>query len=167
MPCLPPLPSLIPVVAFAEAARDGGDDSEFEEVAMGPAEAVTTTLQGGMRPHRAPRRSEERRITDALRRIERQPHEQISLVQRARDAAMSPYHFLRTFRAVVGMTPHQFVLRTRLNQATVSLRRTSDSVSTIAFDAGFNDLSMFNRRFRRIIGLSPSAYRSRWRTTLR
>jgi AraC family transcriptional regulator len=116
---------------------------------------------------RAPRRSDERRVTEALRRIEQKPHEQISLVQRARDAAMSPYHFLRTFRAVVGLTPHQFVLRARLNEATVSLRRSSDSISTIAFDAGFNDLSAFNRRFRRMIGMSPSAYRSRWGATRR
>jgi AraC family transcriptional regulator len=74
--------------------------------------------------------------------------------------AMSPYHFLRTFRQVVGMTPHQFVLRTRLHRAAVRLRRSDESVSAIAFDAGFNDLSTFNRRFRRVIGVSPSAYRT-------
>jgi len=74
---------------------------------------------------------------------------------------MSPYHFLRTFRQVVGVTPHQFILRTRLNRAAVRLRRSSESVSTIAFEAGFNDLSTFNRRFRRVMGASPSAYRAR------
>jgi AraC family transcriptional regulator len=73
---------------------------------------------------------------------------------------MSPYHFLRTFRHVVGMTPHQFVLRTRLHRAAVRLRRSDEAVSAIAFDAGFNDLSTFNRRFRRVIGVSPSAYRT-------
>ena len=73
---------------------------------------------------------------------------------------MSPYHFLRSFRALVGMTPHQFVLYTRLNRVgAVRLRRTADSISAIAFAAGFNDLSTFNRRFQRIMGLSPSAYR--------
>ena len=73
---------------------------------------------------------------------------------------MSPYHFLRSFRALVGMTPHQFILYTRLNRAAVRLRRTADSISAIAFAAGFNDLSTFNRRFQRIMGLSPSAYRA-------
>ena len=68
---------------------------------------------------------------------------------------MSPYHFLRTFRAVVGMTPHQYILHTRLHRAAVRLRRTADSISAIAFAAGFNDLSTFNRRFARIMGLSP------------
>ena len=75
---------------------------------------------------------------------------------------MSPYHFLRTFRAVVGMTPHQFILHTRMHRAGVCLRRTSDSISAIAFMAGFGltPLSTFNRRFQRIMGQSPSAYRA-------
>ena len=74
---------------------------------------------------------------------------------------MSPYHFLRTFREVVGVTPYQYVLRTRLHRAAVRLRRSSAPISTIAFDAGFNDLSTFNRRFRRLMGSSPRAYRAR------
>jgi len=73
---------------------------------------------------------------------------------------MSPYHFLRVFRASVGMTPHQFVLRTRLQRAALRLRRSDDPVSTIAYDAGFNDLSTFNRRFKRIMGASPREWRS-------
>ena len=76
---------------------------------------------------------------------------------------MSPYHFLRTFRAVVGMTPHQFILRTRLNRAAVRLRRTDEHISAIAFAAGFNDLSTFNRRFQRMMGSAraPIARRTR------
>ena len=67
---------------------------------------------------------------------------------------MSPYHFRRTFRAMVDMTPHQFILHTRLLRAAVRLRRTADSISAIAFAAGFSDLSTFNRRFQRIMGRS-------------
>jgi AraC family transcriptional regulator len=74
---------------------------------------------------------------------------------------MSPYHFLRTFRQVTGMTPHQYVLRTRLHRAAVRLRHSTDAVSTIAYDAGFNDLSTFNRRFRREMGVNPGAFRAR------
>jgi len=72
---------------------------------------------------------------------------------------MSPYHFLRTFRVLVGVTPHQFILHARMKRAAVLLRRTSDNVSAIAFAAGFGDLSTFNRRFQRIFALSPRAYR--------
>jgi AraC family transcriptional regulator len=85
--------------------------------------------------------------------------EPLGLAGLARAAAMSPYHFLRTFRQVVGMTPHQYILRTRLHRAAVHLLRSRAPVSTIAFAAGFNDLSTFNHRFRRLMGVSPSAYR--------
>jgi len=73
---------------------------------------------------------------------------------------MSRYHFLRTFRQVAGMTPHQLVLRTRLHRAAVRLRTSHESISAIAFDAGFGDLSTFNRRFRRLMGCSPGAWRA-------
>ena len=73
---------------------------------------------------------------------------------------MSPYHFLRTFRAVVGVTPHQFILHTRLHRAAVRLRCSSDNVSAIAYAAGFGDLSTFNRRFQKLMGQSPGAYRA-------
>ena len=49
----------------------------------------------------------------------------------------------------------------RLRRAAVRLRRTSDSISAIAYEAGFNDLSTFNRRFRRIMGMTPGAWRRR------
>jgi AraC family transcriptional regulator len=129
-------------------------------VALRLAGAVTAVLAGTKGRTPAPSRRHERQITAALRRIEAQADEPLSLADLAHEAAMSPYHFLRSFRALVGMTPHQFVLYTRLNRAAVRLRRTADSISAIAFAAGFNDLSTFNRRFQRIMGLSPSAYRA-------
>ena len=73
---------------------------------------------------------------------------------------MSPYHFLRTFRQVTGMTPHQYVLHARLHRAAQRLRASADPVAKIAFEAGFNDLATFNRRFRRLIGMTPSAFRA-------
>jgi len=157
---LPPLPALISIHATAEAARDDGDGIGLEEVAIRLAGIVAAAHTDTRRCQRTPSRMDERRISNTLRRIERQAHEDLSLSCLARGAAMSPYHFLRTFRAVVGMTPHQFVLRTRLQGAALNLRRSPDSISAIAFDAGFNDLSTFNRRFRRLLGLSPSAYRA-------
>ena len=160
LPRLPPRPDLLPVVAAAEAARDDGDAAELEEIALRLAGAVAATLAEPARRPAAPSRSDERRISAALHRIERDAHEPLSLADLAGAAAMSPYHFLRTFRAVVGMTPHQYILHTRLHRAAVRLRRTADSISAIAFAAGFNDLSTFNRRFARIMGASPSAYRA-------
>jgi AraC family transcriptional regulator len=157
---LPPLPSLMPLLAAAEAARDDGDRAELEELALSLAGAVAAVLTRADRTERRPTPRDERRVTDTLRRIETDADEPLVLADLAREAAMSPYHFLRVFRRVVGMTPHQFVLRTRLHRAAVRLRRSDDCVSSIAWDAGFNDLSTFNRRFRRVMGRSPSAYRA-------
>src|SRR5262249_30967570 len=117
-------------------------------------------LASGSQTARRRTHRDERRITRALRRIESAADEPLPLGALAHDAAMSPYHFLRTFRAVVGMTPHQYVLRTRLHRAAVHLRRSSDSIAAIAFEAGFNDLSTFNHRFRRLMGATPSAHRA-------
>jgi AraC family transcriptional regulator len=99
------------------------------------------------------------RISDAIRLIEGKSDEPITLAGLARAVAMSPYHFLRTFRAVTGVTPYQFILGQRLRQAAARLRQTADPIVDIAFDAGFGDLSTFNRRFRRIMGKTPSAWR--------
>ncbi|HEY4171636.1 MAG TPA: AraC family transcriptional regulator [Rhodopila sp.] len=159
-PNLPPLPALIPIIAAAEAARDDRDLAELGEIALRLAGAVAAALTGTRRPT-PPSRRDERRITDAIRLIEQAAHDPIPLTDLAARVAMSPYHFLRTFRSVVGLTPHQFVLRTRLHEAAVSLRRSDDSITSIAFGSGFNDLSTFNHRFRRFMGVSPSAYRTR------
>jgi AraC family transcriptional regulator len=160
VPHLPPLPELMPLLAMAEAARDEEDAAELEETALRLAGAVAATLAAVPSPAPAPSRRDERRITGALRRIEAEAHGPLALADLAREAGMSPYHFLRTFRQVVGMTPHQLVLRTRLNRAAVRLRTSAEPVSAIAFDAGFGDLSTFNRRFRRLMGCSPGAYRA-------
>lgn len=95
-----------------------------------------------------------------VRRIEAEPDEPVTLSRLAQDAAMSPYHFLRTFNAVCGATPYQFVLAQRLRLAALRLRWTKEPISAIAYEAGFNDLSTFNRRFRRVIGMTPGAWRS-------
>jgi len=159
-PRLPPHPALLPIIAAAEAARDDGDAAAFEEVVLGLAGAVAAVLAGTNGRAPVSRRRHERQITAALRRIEASADEPLTIADLAYEAAMSPYHFVRSFRAMVGMTPHQFILHTRLNRAAVRLRRTTDTISAIAFAAGFNDLSTFNRRFQRIMGRSPSTYRA-------
>jgi AraC family transcriptional regulator len=159
VPSLPPLASLLPVLAAAQAAREDGDAAAFDELALSLAGAVVATAAGVRKPAYRVSGRDERRVSEALRRIEAAAHEELALADLARGAAMSPYHFLRTFRQAVGMTPYQFVLHTRLARAAVRLRSSDAPVSAIAFDAGFGDLSTFNRRFRRVMGCSPGAYR--------
>ena len=66
----------------------------------------------------------------------------------ARMAKLSPYHFLRSFKAVTGVTPHQWLLRSRLRAAAEKLAATKTPVTDIALDVGFDDLSNFTRTFR-------------------
>ncbi|AZO78459.1 MULTISPECIES: AraC family transcriptional regulator [unclassified Bosea (in: a-proteobacteria)] len=154
---LPPLPALASLVAAAETAAD--DPERLEETALRLAGAVASVLSGTKPGAEAPNGRDQRRITRVLRHIEERCEEALSIDALARQAAMSPYHFLRTFRALIGMTPHQYVLRTRLHRATLLLRRTELPVAGIAFDCGFGDLSTFNRRFKRVMGANPSDYR--------
>jgi AraC-like DNA-binding protein len=166
LPRLPPLPTLEPLIAALAAAGRDRDATELEELAVAFAGTVVATQRGLGRARRAASPRVERRISDAVRRIEHGAHDasaRWSLAALAREAAMSPYHFLRVFRQIVGMTPHQYVLRMRMHRAAVRLRRSHEPVSTIALDAGFNDLSTFNRRFRRIMGASPSVFRTQRR----
>jgi len=160
VPRLPPHDGLLPVIAAAEAAGEDGDIEALEELALRLAGAVSGALNENKARAPAPGARDERRISAALRHIEARIDEPLSIAELARLAAMSPYHFLRTFRTLVGMTPHQFILHSRMKRAAISLRRTSENVSAIAFAAGFGDLSTFNRRFQRIFGSSPSAYRA-------
>ncbi|WP_027051951.1 helix-turn-helix transcriptional regulator [Mesorhizobium erdmanii] len=159
-PRLPPLPALAPLLAEAEAARDMADRDAFEELSLRIAAAAVTTASDAAPVRRGPSRRDQKRVAEAVRRIELDGDGPVSLSALADETATSPYHFLRIFRQVAGMTPYQFLIRTRLHRAAVRLRLSDDAISAIAFDAGFNDLSTFNRRFRRVMGQTPSRYRA-------
>jgi AraC-like DNA-binding protein len=68
--------------------------------------------------------------------------------------------FSRHFRAATGMSPREFLIRTRLDQAKAQLRMSSLSIGSIASRLGFCDIYHFSRRFRQHVGCSPSAYRA-------
>jgi len=160
-PRLPPLPAMAPLLAEAEAARETGDGDAFEELGLRMAGAVAAAASGSSTAARTPSRRDQKRVAETVRLIELNADRPLSLSELADGAATSPFHFLRTFRRIVGMTPYQFLLRTRLHRAAVRLRSSDAAISAIAFDAGFNDLSTFNRRFRREMGEAPGAYRAR------
>lgn len=82
-------------------------------------------------------------------------------------ASMSPFHFIRCFKRVVGTTPHAYVRIARLRQAARLLRDPSLSISSIAFEVGFQDLSVFNDAFRRVFALTPRQLRATMGTRVR
>lgn len=157
---VPPLPALVPLAADAIAARDDRDGLALEEAAYRFAVAALAIPAGLRGAGRTPSRHDERRVTRAVRHIDDSPGTAHSLASLARVAAMSPCHFLRVFRQTVGLTPHRYVLRMRLQRAALRLARSGEPVSTIAFEEGFSDLSTFNRRFHAIMRMSPGRYRA-------
>jgi AraC-like DNA-binding protein len=76
-------------------------------------------------------------------------------------AHVSEAHFIRTFRATFGETPHRYLQRRRVERATSLLRETDRSVSEICLDVGFTSLGTFSRTFREVMGESPTEYRRR------
>ncbi len=80
-------------------------------------------------------------------------------------AAVSERHLVRMFRGQVGMTPAQFVERARLEAAKVLLATGDNSQEAVVRRAGFGSADTMRRTFRRALGVSPSTYRSRFRTT--
>lgn len=87
--------------------------------------------------------------------------DQLSLARLAAVAAMSPHHFLRSFRDVVGLSPHEYATRHRLEKACRLLSRTSSSVTEIVGLVGFASLPSFIHLFRNHFGLTPLQYRKK------
>jgi transcriptional regulator GlxA family with amidase domain len=98
------------------------------------------------------------RARDAMDRTYAQPLDVPTL---ARIAHVSEAHFIRTFRATFGETPHRYLQRRRVERAMFLLRQTERSVTDICFDVGFTSLGTFSRTFRTIVGEPPTTYRTR------
>lgn len=148
----------LPVIQ-TEIVAGGGAPIVLDEWATTMAETVIATLSGVGDTGAAPSARDQRRISVVLRHMEDHADGPLDLDGLAGVAVMSKYHFLRTFRRVVGMTPYQFLLDVRMRRAAVRLCTTPEPIGTIAFDAGFGDLSTFNGRFRSLFGMSPGAFR--------
>jgi transcriptional regulator GlxA family with amidase domain len=96
------------------------------------------------------------RARDAMDRSYAQP---LDVAVVARIACVSEAHFIRTFRATFGETPHRYLQRRRVERSMFLLRETDRSVTDVCFDVGFTSLGTFSRTFREIVGETPSDYR--------
>lgn len=93
-------------------------------------------------------------------RMDRHYAEPLDIPALAAVAGCSEAHFIRTFRAVFGETPHRYLQRRRVERA-MALLRADRSVTDVCFEVGFNSLGTFSRTFAEIVGVSPSVYQKR------
>lgn len=156
---LPALRQLAGPLVKVEAGALAADPILLEELAIGLAEAVLAVLSDGSRARRSLPARDRRRVSEVVRYIEDNADQPLGLSDLAGLACMSRYHFLRTFRQVLGITPYQLLLNMRMRRAAVALAATPTEVAAIAFASGFGDLSTFNARFRTVTGMSPQAFR--------
>jgi AraC-like DNA-binding protein len=131
---------------------------------FGPDGAVVG-IAGVMYPVATPedqaRRFQE--LAPVIRHIEGAFPERVSMAAMARLAGLSPTHFNRRFRALLKMTPSEYVLQRRVEEARRRLTETAEPVGEVGIGCGFYDQSQFTRMFRRVTGLTPLQYRKRFR----
>ena len=83
----------------------------------------------------------------------------LTLAKIAHEAHISPYHFSRMFKLSTGLSPHQYVMRQRIERAKTLLMNTDLPVSVVAREVGFASPSHFAQQFRRLVGVSPRSFR--------
>jgi AraC-like DNA-binding protein len=155
----PPLPELVVLAELAQAAAKGRSDIGLDEVGQIFASRFVEVISGRSdKPMTASSRDRRRAVESALW-IDAHSHRQTDLDDAAAQAGISPFHFLRLFSSVLGVTPHQYLVRSRLRHAARLLADDDSSITDIAYDVGFGDLSNFVRTFHRAAGVSPRRFR--------
>jgi AraC-like DNA-binding protein len=163
--CAPPLPELMVLGELAQAAAEGRSDIGLDEIGEVLARRFVALVSGrAERPAPATPR-DRRRAVEAALWIDAHSHRDIDLADAAAEVDISPFHFLRLFAGVLGVTPHQYLVRSRLRHAARLLADDTRSVTDVAYDVGFADLSNFVRTFHRAAGVSPRKFRQASRGT--
>jgi AraC-like DNA-binding protein len=155
----PPLAELMVLGELAQAAADGRSDIGLDEIGHLLLQRLVEVVSGKARKPAKVTARHRRRAVEAALWLDANAHREIALEDAARQAGVSPFHFLRLFSGVLGITPHQYLLRARLRRAARQLADDDKPVTEIAYDVGFNDLSNFVRTFHRAAGVSPLRFR--------
>ena len=100
------------------------------------------------------------RLNRVIEFVEENLDKDITLAALAEIAGMGPHYFAELFKQSLGISPHQYVLRRRIERGRKLLHNPSVSVLEAAVRSGFSDQSHFTKLFRRIVGVTPSKYRA-------
>jgi len=157
--CVPPLPQLMVLGELAQAAAEGSSEVGLDELGLLLATRLVEVSAGWRRRPAESRAYDRRRAIEAALWIDANAHEPIDLETSAGEFGLSPFHFLRLFSNVLGVTPHQYLIRSRLRRAARLLADDSRPITEVALDVGFADLSNFVRTFHRAASVSPRSFR--------
>jgi len=157
--CAPPLAELIVLGELAQACLDGRSDIGADEAGLLLSARFAEIVSAERRRALEPTARDRRRAVEAALWIDANACDPIDLEAAARQSGLSAFHFLRLFARVIGVTPHQYLVRSRLRRAAWLLADRARSITDIAFEVGFGDLSNFVRTFGRAAGVSPRRFR--------
>lgn len=161
---LPPIAELALAGELAQGAAAGASDIALDEAGLWLVSRFLRLGQDGWSEDPGPVSGSARRtMVGVAAWMDENAAAEIDLAGAAAEAGLSAFHFLRTFKTVLGVTPHQHLVRSRLRHAARRLLEDDAPVTEIAFDVGFADLSNFVRSFGRAAGVSPTRYRARAR----
>ncbi len=157
--CVPPLAGLMVYGELAQAAGNGDSDIGIDEAATLFIGRFIETISGKSQRTTSTTPRDRRRAVESAVWIDANSDKPLDLDTTAKAAGVSSFHFLRLFSTVLGVTPHQYLVRARLRHAARLLADDTRSITSIAFDVGFGDLSNFVRTFHRAAGVSPRRFR--------
>ena len=155
---LPPLEDLAVHGELACAAAQGRTDVGLDEAALLLAHRAVQYIRE--EPPAPVSARDRKRAVRAAEWIDERCTDAIDLGSAAASAALSTFHFLRIFTSVLGVTPHQYLVRSRLRRAARLLATTQAPVTHVALECGFGDISNFTRSFARAAGRSPAMFRN-------
>jgi len=154
------MPQLMVLGEFAQAAVENRNDLGLDEIGMAFVARFVELVAGQPRKSPQAHARDRRRAIETAMWIDANAADAIDLRAAADQAGLSPFHFLRLFAATIGVTPHQYLVRSRLRRAARLLADSDQSITEVALDVGFADLSNFVRTFHRAAGVSPRGFRA-------
>lgn len=101
-----------------------------------------------------------KRVSLAKQYIDKHYSEKVDIRKISRVAAISEYHFLRTFKQIFGLSPYKYLLKTRLQKASELLNKRNHSITEIASLTGFTDINSFSKSFKKEFQIAPSQFRA-------